>query len=212
MNEEQRQETSARVSISQRLIPSVSFGLAAISGLLGSWWVLDLFKILKNDEKATIKGLMNSLGSIEQSVAMFLVLAAVIGLISVVVVFMRSDDDEATMPGIAYFVGLPSLISPALTSYMMFLMIDAFHTPAKINFEKLGADIAGYAILSIASAGFALLLLLVFALLPFKARIGKRISPAVVVGLITLCIVALVIVSFWLVGYSQEPTPPLPAA
>jgi len=207
-----RQETSARVSIFQRLIPSVSFGVTAISGLLGAWWLLDLFKTLKDDKNATIKGLMNSLGSIEQSVAMMLVLAAVIGAISVVVVFMRSDEDEATMPGGAYLAGLPCLISPALTSYMMFLVIDAFHTPAKMGFEKLGGDVAEYALASIGAAGFSLLLLSAFVLLPFRARIVKRISPAIAVALITLCITTLVVISFWLVGYSQQPTPPFPTA
>lgn len=198
-------ETSARVSISQRLIPSVSFGLVALSGAFGAWWVLQLFNALKGDKSATVKTVMDGLGSIEQSVGMILLLAAIIGFISIVVVFMRSSDDEATLPGYAYVIGFPCLISPGITAYLIYLVIHVFHTSLPKDMAKFGGDIAELAILSLVTSGIALLILLPFVFLPFRAKIGRRISPAITIGLFTACVCALVAITFWLVGYSQEP-------
>ena len=209
MDENTLPPTRARVPISHRFVPSLAFGLTAVGGILGAWWTLQLFQVLKYDETVTAKKLMDSLGSIEQTVGMIYGLAVIISVISIVVTLMRSDEEEATMPGIDYLVGLPSLVSPAISAYAMYLAIDAFHRTTKTDFAKLGGDIASLIIVSVIAGGFALVILLPFVLLPFTARVGKRFSPIIVIGLVAVGIITLVVISFWLVGYSQEPTNPL---
>ncbi len=59
-----------RIAVSQRIAPAVSFALTNLGGLLAAWWTLQLFNALKNDKTATVKGLMNSLASVGQSVGL----------------------------------------------------------------------------------------------------------------------------------------------
>ncbi len=199
----------ARVSISQRIVPVASFALTAIGGMLGAWWMLQLFRRLRTDDKVTVKILLGELGAIGQSVGLIYVLAVFVGLVAIIVAFMRSDEDEATLPGIAYLAGFPCLISPGLTAYAMYMAIAVFHIPGKVDFTKAGAQIAEVIVASLFAGIPALIILLPLAFLPFTARVGKRSSPQICIGLVLVGIVILTAVSFWLVGYSLEPTIPI---
>ena len=175
---------------------------------VAAWWTLQLFNALKNDKTATVKGLMNSLASVGQSVGLVYALAAIVGMVSIVVMLMRLDEDEAVLPGIAYVMALPSLISPLFSAYATHMIIEAFHTTVKMDFAKLGGDVAQLLVISIIAGIFALVVILLFTFLPFSARVGKRLSPIIAIGLITIGIAALAFISFWLVGLAQEPTNP----
>lgn len=199
----------ARVSVSQRIVPVASFALTAAGGMLGAWWLLQLFQRLRGDDKATVKGLLTEIGSIGQSIGLIYVLAVVVGAVAIAVAFMRSDDDEASLPGFAYLAGLPCLLSPALTAYAIYLAIAVFHTPGKVDFPKAGAQIAEIIIASILTGIAALIVLLPLAFLPITTRVGKRTSPQLCIGLVLVGIVILAAVSFWLVGFSLEPTIPI---
>jgi len=130
-----------RIAVSQRIAPAVSFALTNLGGLLAAWWTLQLFNALKNDKTATVKGLMNSLASLANLLDSF-TLAAIVGMVSIVVMLMRLDEDEAVLPGIAYVMALPSLISPLFSAYATHMIIEAFHTTVKMDFAKLGGDVA----------------------------------------------------------------------
>lgn len=198
----------ARVPVSHRIAPATSFGLTALGGILGAWWTIQLFQQLKKDNSATIKILMDSIGSIAQSVGLIYCVAAFIGIVSIVVSLMRPDDDEASLPGVAYLAGMPALVSPLLSAYAMNIVIGAFHTTEKLDFTKLGGDVANAAVISIIAGAGALLFLMCFTFLPFTAKVGKRFSPVIGIGLVLAGIIAVAALSFWLVAFSQMPTNP----
>lgn len=152
---------------------------------------------------------MNRLGSISETVGLIYVFAVIIGVIGIAVIFMRSDDDEATLPGFAFLAGILTLISPALSAYALYIEIAVFHTSEKSDFAKVGGQIAELGIYSIIVGAVALVVVSPIAFLPFSARVGKRLSPIFGIGSVLIGTMILVAITFWLVGFSQEPTNPV---
>lgn len=198
-----------RVPVASRIAPAAAFALTNLGGILAAWWTIRLFSELRNDTSTTVKGLMDSIGSICQTVGLIYIVAALIGMVSLVVIWMRSDEDEAELPGITYLLLLPAFASPILSAYAQNMIIEAFHTTAKINFGELGGAIAQNMVISIIVGIAGLITILLFTFLPFSPRVGKRMSAMIALGLTTAAIAALTATSFWLVAFSQVPTTPL---
>src|SRR5689334_12085069 len=127
-----------RVTISQRLAPAVAFGLTNLGGMLCAWWVIRLFDRLRTDDTVTARDLMNYMASISEDAGLIYAVALVVSVVSIVVLFMRSDEEEATLPGVVFVMAIPTLIAPVISTYALELVIGAFHSPMKTDFTKLG--------------------------------------------------------------------------
>ena len=197
------------VAVSQRIVPIASFAMTAAGGMLCSWWTAELFRKMKGDPTATLNGLMNSVADIGQTAVLIYGLALIVGVIGLAVTIMRSDDGEPALPGFAYLAGLPSLIPPSILAYGLYIMIAVFHTSENVDFSKVGARVAELLVDSFLAGVAALFILLPVAFLPFSVRVGKRISPIFSIGIVLIGMLALTAITFWLVGFSQEPTNPI---
>lgn len=101
----------SRVSISERLIPSIAFGLTTLSGIVGAAMTLNFFASLRKAENVGMKAMAEGLTDVNSAVVGLLSLSIVIGLAGVVICAVRmfSETLKSSPPGILYLVaGIPT--------------------------------------------------------------------------------------------------------
>src|SRR5687768_12289630 len=106
-------DPNARVSIAERLVPSIGFAVAALSGAVGGVMVFRFLSALRQAESAGYAGFFGGLSEIEIVVGVVLVLAAVLVAFGVLgsVIRMFTTNTTASPPGILFLVaGMLSLV------------------------------------------------------------------------------------------------------
>jgi hypothetical protein len=88
-DDQSRRPERVRVSIIERLIPAVSFGLASISGIVGALLTMNLFASLRKAENAGMDTISEGLSGINSAVIGLLSLSIVFVLVGVVICAVR---------------------------------------------------------------------------------------------------------------------------
>lgn len=185
-----------RVSIIERLVASFSFGLAALSGIVGGAMTLNIFLALREAENAGIDEIIGALTEINYAVLGLLGLSITIGIAGVVIcaVRMLSDRPKSSPPGILYLVaGIPNLISPLMIAYSWSVVVNVVTDHYAGNATEAGAWISQMCLAAIPVGIVSILILPVFSFVPFSARRGRKVSSIIGLSIVVIGIAAVAI-------------------
>lgn len=93
-----------RVSIIERLVASVSFGLAALSGIVGGAMTINMFLALSKAENAGIDAIVGALTEMNYAVLGLLGLSITVGIVGVVICSVRMLSDGQSLPCPGFFI------------------------------------------------------------------------------------------------------------
>jgi hypothetical protein len=198
----------ARVSILERLIPSMSLGIAAISGIVGAFLIRRFFDIIRNAETAGIDAISVGSAHIEVVVGVILVVAALFGAVAIIVsaVRMFRTNTKSSPPGLLFpVVSFFGLLSPAIIAVGLWMMIDSISRPDG-NLGLIGPTIGMMMLAAIAAGAIAICMLLTFSFVPFNARTGRKYSPLIFLLATEAMIIALAGLFFWAAYTSMQLT------
>lgn len=174
-----------RVSIAERLIPAIGFGMAAIAGIVGAWRMIEFFRALRNSETAGFASLYSGLSEIEGITGGILAFGAVLGLAGLGVCGVRMFLKTRTASPSSLLMaamGILGLLPPVLVAGSIGMMNDALRHPPAGGIAQVGATIATILLITIAAGVAALPVLLALSLLPFR---GAAVETAGSLGLST---------------------------
>jgi hypothetical protein len=202
----------ARVSIIERVVPAIAFGLASLSGIIAAVMTTSMFTTLRDEENAGADSIISVFDKLEGVVLPVLGLSIAVGVAAIIVSFVRmsSGAQTAPPPGFLYLIaGLPNLISPILAIYSWSIVIEVVAGRYKGDVTAIGAHIAEILIFGIIAGIGSCLILPVFAFVPFNARRDNWMTSIVFLSFVIVCIV-LVTIAFLGVadGLSKIPSPP----
>lgn len=186
----------ARVSIIERVVSAISFGLASLSGIIAAIMTTTMFTALRDEENAGMDSIIEAFDKIEFVVLVILGLSIALGVAAIVtsLVRMSSDRPAASPPGFLYLVaGLPNLISPLLVVYSWSVVTDVIAGRYIGDAMQAGARIAEILVYAIIVGIGSLPILPIFAFVPFNARRGKKITSIIALSVVVACIVAIAI-------------------
>ncbi|MEO7674702.1 MAG: hypothetical protein ABIU09_11580 [Pyrinomonadaceae bacterium] len=191
-----------RVSILERLVPSLGFATAAISGAIGSALTLRFLSILRQSENAGLAAFFGGLAEVEFVVGLVLVFAAALCAIGILIPVIRlfTTNKTASPPGLLFLVaGLLSLVPPFALHYVLHLMKEVVRSPDQSGggVGTVAGTVTAVAYFAIGSAGVIALLLLAFAFVPFSSLAGRKALPIVCLMLVEILIAVLSGVYFW---------------
>lgn len=176
-----------RVSILEKLFPSLSFALAAVGGAAGAITIQSVFRALRVAETAGAAAIIGGMAEVNLVMAVFLGLAALVGVIGIVVAAARmfTENRTSSPSGVFYLVpaGL-SLVPPLLTGYAASLPVSAVRIPPSGGISALADTIGVLCWAAIGTSILALLLLAVYTFVPFGSRTGRKFTPLVFLLLI----------------------------
>ena len=133
---------------------------------------------------------------IELVVLAILGLSIATGVAAIVtsLVRMSSDGPTASPPGFVYLLaGLPNLISPLLVIYSWSVVTEVVAGRYVGETTQAGARIAEILVYAIIVGIPPILVLPVFAFVPFNARRGKKITSIIALSVVIVCIAAVTI-------------------
>ena len=186
-----------RVSILERIVPSLAFIVAAVSGAVGGAMLIRFFSLLSQAELAGYAAFFGGVAEIELAVGGVLILAVALCAIGIVVSIIRlfTTNKTASPPGLLFLMlGLLSLVPPFAIHYVLHTMKEVVTSPDPA---------AGFGTLTTA-AYFAIggpvvitLVLLAFAFVPFTSRAGRKSSPIVCLMFVAIVTATLAGIYFW---------------
>ena len=192
--------SNVRVSILERLVPSLAFALVAISGAVGSAMLLKLLSALRRAESAGYAALFGGLTEVEFAVAVLLVFAAVLGALGMLVSIIRlfTTNTKSSPPGLLFLVtGLVSLVPPFALHWVMHAMKEVVRTPSGGGIATIASTITTVTWFAIVSACVIALVLVAFTFIPFSSRPGRKALPLVSLVLVEILIAGLAGIYFW---------------
>ena len=179
----------APVSIIERLIPSLSFGLAAISGGIGAMMIQKFFSDLRNTENSGLDSLYIGLARIDAVIGGILAAAALLGMVGLLICLIRmfSANSKSSPPGILFLlIGLLSLLPCFLVGIGIYLVIRSLFGPGVPNLSIVGSVVSFLTFSSIVVACLMILVLGAFSFVSFLSRPGRKYSPFVFLLLIEI--------------------------
>jgi len=190
----------ARVSIAERLLPSLSYAVVAMSGALGGVMILQFLNSLRNAEMAGRESFFTGTAKIEAAVGIVLAVATAIGAIGIIVSVVRmfTRNKKASPPGVLFLpLGLLALIPPFAIHFGLHLMegVVASQTPGGISTVGETEGLISY--FSIAAPIAIILALLAFSFIPFTSRLGRKYTPVIFLVIVEILVVTLCAIFFW---------------
>ena len=190
-----------KVSISARLIAAFAYMIPALGGALSALYLMNVLQAMRAAETAGMTAVM--LGMAESTVPVLgsLYLGVVAGLVVIIVLIARIMMETRTAsPSGWFFVlcGFLFLVPAGLFLEAESMIIEVLTMPvASEGVAAVGANVASFLILSIVSALFVFIALLVMSVLPFSNRSKPKWSPLITAVIIEFLIIAAVIVFQW---------------
>jgi len=189
----------APVSILERLAPSLSFALLAISGAAGAMSIKIVFRALGESESVGLDAFYSAMAEVHALAGGILAAAALAGMlgIGVAAVRMFTTNRTSSPPGVLFLLpaGI-SFISPLITGYAGWLAISTVNNPYLSGIGEVSNTIWVLNWTAIAATAFALVFLVAFAFIPFTSRHGRKYTPVVFLLVIEAAIVAITILFF----------------
>ena len=121
MTPENNITNKTRVSIAERLVPALSYAVAAASGAIGAVMILQLLNSMRSPEMAGAASFFMATARLEAVVGTVLLVAATIGGIGILVAVIRlfTTNTKASPPGVLFLLlGLLALIPPFVVHYV----------------------------------------------------------------------------------------------
>lgn len=170
----------ARISIFERIVPFSALALAASGGAAGAFTIFRLLDTLQHAENAGPAAIAGGLAEATLLPLGLFYASVILGIIGILVAVGRMivKTSTASPSGVSYLVlGIISLIPAGLIWQAGGLMMTVFEPSEGQNMIETGASVASYITAALIVTPFILLGLLVWSLVPFKARMGRRFGP-----------------------------------
>ena len=154
---------STRVSILERVIPSIGFIVTAMSGAIGAMLVFRFFNELRSAQSAGFAAFFGGTAEIEFAVGIVLVIAAMLGAIGIVVSIIRlfTTNTTSSPPGVLFLLlGALSLVPPFLIHYIMHMMKGVVVTPTPGGVSSVADTVMTVCYIAIGAAFIISLILL----------------------------------------------------
>jgi hypothetical protein len=200
MTPENNITNKTRVSIAERLVPALSYAVAAASGAIGAVMILQLLNSMRSPEMAGAASFFMATARLEAVVGTVLLVAATIGGIGILVAVIRlfTTNTKASPPGVLFLLlGLLALIPPFVVHYVTHSM-EHFVMSIEPGREAIVGETASTIAFVVIGASIVLCLVLIaFSFLPFSARPGRKYSSAGFLLLIEIAVVAMCALFFW---------------
>lgn len=184
-----------RVSILERLIPSLSLAMVALSGSVGAAMWLRTVQILRATENAGIDAVSGALWEAKMIVIVFLAVAAILGLAGIIASAARlfTSNQKASPPGILFpVVGLISIVSPVLFIAILWLVFDSMEpTASGVASVERTTQILSFS--AFAASAFAIVALLIFSFVPFSSKLGRKYLPLIFLVITELVTIVLAV-------------------
>lgn len=193
---------SVRVSILERLVPSLAFAIVAMSGAVGGAMLIRFFTLLGQSENAGYGAFFGGTAEIEFAVGVVLVFAAVLCAIGISVSAIRlfTTNTTASPPGILFLMtGLVSLVPTLALHYAIRLMKGVVMSPipADGGVSAVADTVRTVAYFAIGAGGVIALAMLAFSFIPFRSRAGRKASTLASLMLVEIIIAVMIGVYFW---------------
>lgn len=190
------QHEKVRVSIFERIVPFAAFGLAALAGGVGGWMIISLMNALRMNENAGISAIAGGMAEYTIYPLVLLYAAAALGVVAICVAIGRLviQTKTASPSGISYIVlGFLSLVPIGLVWNAGRLIISVLDGSSREGIGELGATVVEYCWASVIVTPVVLFVLLAWAVIPFKARPGKRFGPLIALVVMEIAVVAVAV-------------------
>lgn len=202
MTPEAHMNAPARVSILERLVPSLGFAIAAFSGVIGGLMIMRVFNTLRVAETAGYAAFFGGIAEVEFGVGVVLVVAAIFTGIGVIfsAVRMFTTNTTSSPPGILLLlVGVISLTPPFVIHYCLHWMKSAVLSPAASEggIGVVADTITDLLYVAMGNAVLVLVILLVFSFIPFSSLTGRKVLPLVCLIFVEILVVAFAGLYFW---------------
>ncbi len=178
-------QTRVKVSIIARLIATVAFAIPAIGGALSSFLLITVFQALRSNEAVGIGAVMGGMKESSLPVTISLYLAAIFGLVVVIVLIVRMImQTKKASPPFWFFVlgGILSFIPAALFWRAQLLVLEVLSPGSSIGAGGIGgvAEYIGELLLiSVIAAPIVIVILIIASVVPFSSRPGPKVVSLV---------------------------------
>ncbi len=185
-----------KVSVTARLIAAFSYMIPAIGGSLSSILLMNVFRALRENESAGIAAVMGGMKEASLPVIVSLYLAAVCGIVVVVVLVVRMFvQTKTSSPPIWFFVvgGILGLVPAALFWKAQLLVLEVLSPGSSIGaggMASAGADVSQLLLLSVIAAPIVFILLVVASVLPLSSRTSRKWSSLISATAIEMLLIA----------------------
>lgn len=190
----------ARVSIIERLVPSLGFAVTALSGVVGAFMIFRFFRLIRSAENAGYAAFFAGMVEIEFAVGVVLVIGAVLVAFGILVSIIRlfTTNTTSSPPGILFLpVALLSVIPAFAIHYAMHWMKEVLLNPVAGGVSGIAEWVTYISYFAIGFAVVILLVLLAFSFVPFKARPGRKVSALIFLMIAEILIAVLAGVYLW---------------
>jgi TonB family protein len=193
---------NVRVSVLERLVPSIAFIVAAISGAAGGAMLIRFFYLLSQSENAGYAAFFGGTVEIEYVVIGVLVVAAVLCAVGILVSIIRlfTTNTKASPPGLLFLMtGLLSIVPVFALHYVMHMMKGVLISPhaPEGGISSVASTIITVAYFAIGAAVVIALVLIAFSFVPFSSRSGRKSSPIICLMLVEIIFATLIGIFFW---------------
>lgn len=199
----------APVSILERLVPSVAFAIASMSGAIGAMLLEDLIAAIRSAETTGLNSLFAGLSRVNAVISGILMLSAAVGGIGLIfcVVRMFTTNRKATPPGILLLLmGCLSLIPSLILGIGVYLVILSVSGPLTAGINTIAWIVRILDIAAIAVTCLMIVVLGAFSFVGFSSRIGRKYSPFILFCVIEIAIIAAAAIFFSVVQFSNTHT------
>lgn len=189
-----------RVSIVERLVPSLAFAVAAIAGAVGGFMILRFLNDLRTAETAGYGAFFTGTKWIEIVVGTILVVAAALGAIGLLVSVIRlfTTNQKASPPGVLFLIeALLSLVPAFAVHYAVHWMKEVVQSPPTGGLSEIGGTVGVISYFAMGSALLIIVGLLAYSFIPFTSRGGRKLSPFICLIVAELLLAALAGIFFW---------------
>ena len=185
-----------KVSVTARLIAALSYTIPAIGGALSSILLINVFRALRANESAGISAIMEGMKEASLPVIVSLYLAAVCGIVLIVVLVVRMIVQTKTAsPSSWFFVigGILCLLPAGLFWKGELLILEVLSPGSSIGaggVASVGADVSQLLMLSVIAAPIVFILLVVASVLPLSSRSRPKWIPLMAATAIEILLIA----------------------
>lgn len=201
MQNPEAEQTKFKVSISTRLIAAFAYMIPALGGALSALYLMNVLRAMREAESAGIGAVTGGMAESMLPALGSLYLGAFAGFVVIVVLIVRAfmQTKTASPSGwffifCAFFFLVPAGLFFEAES-MIIEVLTARVTSTGI--AGVASNISLFLILSIASALFVFIALLIMSVIPFSNRSKPKWSPLLIAVLVEFLIIAAVIAFQW---------------
>lgn len=202
---DERNPPRPRVSILVRLLAAACYSIPAIGGALSSMLLINVFQALRKAEGAGIGAVMAGMNEASVPLRIALYLAALGGIVVIIVLVVRAlvETKTAAPPAWFFAAGILGLLPAALFWKAQLLVIEVL-SPGSVrsagDVAGTGAEVSQWLVISVVAAPVVMILLAAAAVIPFSSRKKSKPGSILTAAAVAILLVAVAVGIPFLIG------------